>query len=75
MFFHKTGLKDFFFGQPEGGTNTEEMLSVFRRHALEEIFQVMRVAVKYRKGQRQLKKIALHLEYLRQTSYLRPSVP
>ena len=41
--------------------NTEEMLKIIRRHTLEAIFQVMGVAVSYRKGQKQLKKIAQHL--------------
>ena len=38
------------------------MLKVNRRHTLEAIFQVMRVAVNYRKGQKQLTKIALQLK-------------
>ena len=42
-----------FFAQPEGHMNTEEMLRVIRRNTLEAIFQVMRVVVNYRKGQKQ----------------------
>ena len=40
----------------------EEMLKVIRRHTTETNFQVMRVAVNYRKRQKQLKIIALHLK-------------
>ena len=43
--------------------NNEEMLRVIRTHTLEAIFQVMRVAVNNRKGQKQLKILgALHLK-------------
>ena len=42
--------------------NTQEVLRVFRRHTGEAIFQAMRIVVNYRKGQKQLKKITLHLE-------------
>ena len=35
---------------------------MFRQHMLEAIFQVMKVIVKYRKGQKPLKEIALHLK-------------
>ena len=38
------------------------MPRVIRRHILEAIFQVMRVVANYRKGQKQLKKIVLHLK-------------
>ena len=38
------------------------MLRVIRSHTLEAILQVMRVAVNYRRGQKQSKKIALHLK-------------
>ena len=38
------------------------MPRVSRRHTLEAIFQVMRVAVNYRKGQKQSKTIALYLK-------------
>ena len=41
---------------------TQDRLRVIRRHTPEAIFQVMRIVVNYRKGQKQLKKIALHLE-------------
>ena len=41
---------------------TEEMLRVNRVFTLEVIFQVMRVVVYYRKGQKQLKEIAPHLK-------------
>ena len=42
--------------------NNEETLRVIRKHALEAIFQVMRVVTNYRKGQKQFKKIAKHLK-------------
>ena len=45
-----------FFAQPRGYLGTHEMLSVIRRHTLEAIFEVMRVVVNYRKGQKQRKK-------------------
>ena len=55
-FSQKTGLKE-----PKGSTNNEEMLRVVGRQALVAIFQVMRVAVNYCKGQK-VEKIALHLK-------------
>ena len=52
-----------FFAQPLGHMNNEEMLMVDRRHTLEAIFQVMRVAVNYRKRQKQIDIIiALYLK-------------
>ena len=42
--------------------NNEQMMKIIRRHTFEATFQVMRVAVNYRKGQKQLKLIALHLK-------------
>ena len=42
--------------------NKEEMLRAIRTHTLEAILQVMRVAVNYCKGPKQLKKKALHLK-------------
>ena len=51
-----------FFAQPKGYKNTEEMLRVIRRHTLEAIFQVMRVAVNHRKGQKPSTKIDVHLK-------------
>ena len=41
--------------------NNEKMLKVINRRTLEAILQVMRVAVNYRKRQKQLEKNALHL--------------
>ena len=41
---------------------SEETLRVITRHALEAIVYVMRVAVKYGKGQKELKIIVLHLK-------------
>ena len=42
--------------------NTQGMLRVFQRHTREAVFQATRIVVNYRKGQKQLKKITLHLE-------------
>ena len=63
------------FAQPEGHMNNEEMLRIIRRHTFEANLQVMRVAVNYRKGLKQLKKSSTSQECLGQTSYLRRSVP
>ena len=60
--FFSENLTKRFFAEPEGHTNNEETLIVIRRRTLKAIFQVMRVAVNYRKGQKQLKKIAVHLK-------------
>ena len=49
-----------FFLQPEGHMNNK-VLRVVRKHTIEAIFQVMRVGVNYRKAQKLLKLIALHL--------------
>ena len=38
------------------------MLRVIRKHSLEAIFEVMRVVVNYRDGQKQMEKIALHIK-------------
>ena len=40
----------------------EEMLRVIRRHTLDTIFQVMRVAVNHRKGPKELNIIVLYLK-------------
>ena len=50
------------FSQPEGHMNNEEKLRVSRRQTLQAISQVMRVVVNPRKGQKQLKKLAIHLK-------------
>ena len=42
--------------------NTEEMRRVICRHTLKASFPVMGAVVNYRKGQKQLKKIALYLK-------------
>ena len=49
------------------------MLKVIRRHTLDAIFPVMRIVLNYRKGQKQLTKIAKHLEST--LAYLRRSKP
>ena len=51
-----------FLAQPEGHKNREEMLRLIRRRPFKAVFQVMRVAVFYRNGQKQFKIIALHLK-------------
>ena len=48
--------------QPEGYQNTEEMLRVFRRHAIQSIFQMRRMEVNHRKGQKEFEKIAINLK-------------
>ena len=50
-----------FFAQPRGNMGTQKMLGVMGRHILESKFKVMRVKVN-RKGQKPLKKTALHLK-------------
>ena len=50
-----------FFAQPEGYSDTDQILRVIGRHTLVEAFsQVMRVALNC-KGQKHLKKTAVHL--------------
>ena len=60
-FFSENSTETFFM-PAKGQINNAEMLKFIGRHALEEVFQVMRVAVNYRKGQKQLKINALHLK-------------
>ena len=67
--FSENSTKSFFL-QPEGYQNTEEMLRVFRRQALQSIFHVRRMAVNHRKGQKQSKKIALNLK----NTWARPTI-
>ena len=57
IIFFKKSLKNF-FAQTEGQRNNEEMLRIFGEHTLEAVFQVTRVTVDYREGQKQLKSIA-----------------
>ena len=57
----RTRLKHF-FAEPEGHMKSEEMLRVNRKQTFEAILSVMRVVVNYRKGQRQLKRMVLHLK-------------
>ena len=52
IFSQKTRLNCGLFAQSEGHMNNEEMLRVIRRHTIEAILPVMRVAVYYRKGQK-----------------------
>ena len=49
---------------------TEEMLSVIKGLTLEAIFQVLRVAVKYRKGQNHLKNCSTFKDCFGQTTHL-----
>ena len=56
--------------QSDGQKNNEELLTVIRRHTLEAIFHLKTVVVNYRKGQKQLKRIALHLK----STLARPSI-
>ena len=42
--------------------NIQKMLRVIRRHTVEAIFEVMGVVENYRKGQKQLKRLAQHLK-------------
>ena len=51
-----------FSTQPQGHINTQEMQRVIRSHSVEPISEVMRVVVNYRKRQKQLKNIDLHLK-------------
>ena len=53
---------------------TQEMQRVIRIHTLEAIFQVMEAAIKLSQRAKQLKKIAVHLEYLGDTTFLPLSV-
>ena len=46
--------------KPQGKKKTQEVLRDFKRDTLEANLQPMRLAVKYRKGQKQLKLIALY---------------
>ena len=51
-----------FFAQPQGHMNIQKIRRAIRRHRLEAFSGVMIVAVIYRKGQKQLKKIAKYLK-------------
>ena len=65
-----------FFAQPRSHMGTQEKLRVIRRHTLQAICQVIKVVVKYHRGQKQLKKkSSTTKEYLGQTTYLRPNAP
>ena len=58
-----------------GHINTKKIPKVIRRFTVEAIFQVMRVVVNYRKGQKQLiKYCSTSKKYLGGTTNLRPSV-
>ena len=56
--------------QPQGHKNTQKMITVFRRHKHEAIFQLVSVVVNYRKAQKTIEKNALHLK----NTLLRPPI-
>ena len=63
------------FVPPQSYMINEEMLGVIMRHTFEANFEMMRVVVNYRKGQKHfIKNCFPSKKYLGQTTDLRPSV-
>ena len=61
IIFRENWIKRF-VAEPEVNIETDEMLSFIRGNTLEAVFQVMRVVLIRRKGQKRLKKIDLYLK-------------